>query len=107
MPKSGMHACTAEVGYWLGRDCWGQGIATEALTRATAWAWTALPPVQRLVAPIFARNVASQRVAAKAGYALEALQPRSVLKGGVAIDVALYVALRSGQSGGELAPGPA
>jgi RimJ/RimL family protein N-acetyltransferase len=91
-----MQACNAEVGYWLGREFWGRGIATEALSLASAWAWAALPSVQRLVAPIFARNAASQRVAAKAGYGLEALQPRSVLKGGVAIDVALWVVLRDG-----------
>jgi RimJ/RimL family protein N-acetyltransferase len=89
-----MHACNAEVGYWIGQEVWGRGIAACALRSATAWAWDALPQVQRLVAPIFARNAASQRVAAKAGYVLEALQPRSVLKGGAAIDVALYVALR-------------
>jgi RimJ/RimL family protein N-acetyltransferase len=96
IPKSGMHACNAEVGYWIGREVWGRGIATCALRIATAWAWEALPPVQRLVAPIFARNIASQRVAAKAGYVLEALQPRSVLKGGAAIDVALYAGYRTG-----------
>ena len=93
-PQGGMRACNAEVGYWIGRAQWGRGIAPEALRLATAWAWGALPAVQRIVAPIFARNAASQAVARKAGYGLEALQPRSLLKGGEVIDVTLYAAYR-------------
>jgi RimJ/RimL family protein N-acetyltransferase len=50
--------------------------------------------VQRIVAPIFARNAASQRVAVKAGFVLEALQPRSLIKGGAVIDVALFAIYR-------------
>jgi ribosomal-protein-alanine N-acetyltransferase len=94
MPKEGMHACNAEVGYWIGRAHWGRGIAADALGLITQWAWAHLPVVQRLVAPIFARNAASQRVARKAGYALEALQPRSLIKGGEAIDVTHFATYR-------------
>jgi [ribosomal protein S5]-alanine N-acetyltransferase len=53
-PMAGHHACNAEVGYWIGRDFWGMGIAADALRLATHWAWRELPAVQRLVAPIFA-----------------------------------------------------
>jgi len=94
IPKEGMHACNAEVGYWIGRAHWGRGLAAEALALLTQWAWAGLPVVQRLVAPIYARNTTSQRVAVKAGYVLEALQPRSLLKGGQAIDVTVYAAYR-------------
>ncbi len=94
IPKQGMHACNADVGYWIGREYWGRGIAAEALRMVTDWTWATLPRVQRVVAPIFARNTPSQAVAAKAGYVLEAHQPRSVLKGGEAIDVTLYAAYR-------------
>jgi [ribosomal protein S5]-alanine N-acetyltransferase len=94
MQQPGHHACNAEVGYWIGRDFWGRGITTEALGLATAWTWQALPAVQRIVAPIFARNAASQRVAVKAGFVLEALQPRSLIKGGAVIDVALFAIYR-------------
>jgi RimJ/RimL family protein N-acetyltransferase len=69
------------------------------------WACS-LPVVQRLVAPIFARNAASQRVAAKAGYVLEALQPRSLIKGGRAIDVTLYAAYRPDPLPQEEKPAP-
>ncbi len=94
MPKEGMWACNAEVGYWIGRAHWGQGIVACALHLVTAHAWATWPQLQRITAPIFARNAASQAVARKAGYALEALQPRSLLKGGEVIDVALHAIYR-------------
>ena len=72
LPGSGLLACNAEVGYWIGQAFWGRGIAADALGLASAWAWGQLPAVQRLFAPIHARNPASQRVAAKAGYVLGA-----------------------------------
>jgi RimJ/RimL family protein N-acetyltransferase len=52
-----------EVGYWIGREYWGQGIATQALELF-------LREVQRR--PLFARvaqhNVASLRVLLKCGF---------------------------------------
>lgn len=56
-----------EVGYWLGKAYWGQGIASEALTAALAWArddWS-----QRcLLACHHHDNPASGRVLARAGF---------------------------------------
>jgi ribosomal-protein-alanine N-acetyltransferase len=95
VPQSGVPACNAEVGYWIGRAHWGRGIAVDALRSVTAWAWQSLPEVQRLVAPIFARNLASQRVATKAGYVLEAHLPRSLMRAGEVIDVVQYAVHRA------------
>ncbi|HIJ38729.1 MAG TPA: GNAT family N-acetyltransferase [Rhodospirillaceae bacterium] len=56
----------AEVGYWIGRDCWGRGYATEALRRClrllfdggrVSMAWASVMP----------ENQASRRVLEKAG----------------------------------------
>jgi len=56
-----------EVGYWIARDHWGQGYATEATTAALGWArdvWG-----KRAVASgHFADNAASARVLDKAGF---------------------------------------
>lgn len=56
-----------EVGYWVGRDWWGRGIATEALTGALNWAsrqWR-----KRLVtAGHFADNPVSGAVLTRAGF---------------------------------------
>jgi len=94
IPGQGMRACNAEVGYWIGQVHWRQGITSAALARVTAWAWREWPPVQRIVAPIFARNAGSQAAAARAGYVLEAHLPRSLLKAGEVIDVVQWAAYR-------------
>ncbi|MCZ8087945.1 MAG: GNAT family N-acetyltransferase [Brevundimonas sp.] len=56
-----------EVGYWVGRDFWGRGIATEALEGVLAWTrsrWRR----RAAVAGHFADNPASGRVLEKAGF---------------------------------------
>jgi RimJ/RimL family protein N-acetyltransferase len=56
-----------EVGYWIGRDWWGRGLATEALSGALAWAgrdWRR----RYVVAGHFADNPASGQVLIKAGF---------------------------------------
>jgi ribosomal-protein-alanine N-acetyltransferase len=90
--------CNAEVGYWIGQAFWGRGIASEALGMVTAWAWLARPELTRLVAPIFARNLASQRVAVKCGYALEGVLRQSIIKDGQVTDLAQYAASRDSAS---------
>ena len=56
-----------ETGYWIGRDYWGRGFATEALEGALVWAsrkWRR----RALMAGHFADNPASGRVLEKAGF---------------------------------------
>src|SRR5258707_9012600 len=58
----------AEVGYWLGHEFWGKGIATTALRLLTTHAFQANPELRRLWAVPYATNAASGRVLEKAGY---------------------------------------
>lgn len=51
------------VGYWLGRDYWGHGVATAALTEFVAQ--VAMRP---LYAHVVKGNVASRRVLEKCGF---------------------------------------
>ena len=56
-----------ETGYWIGREFWGRGYATEALQGALVWAsrkWKR----RAMVAGHFADNPASGRVLEKAGF---------------------------------------
>jgi len=56
-----------EAGYWIGREFWGRGLATEALEGALVWAsrrWNR----RALVAGHFVDNPASGRVLEKAGF---------------------------------------
>jgi RimJ/RimL family protein N-acetyltransferase len=59
-----------EVGYQLHRRFWGTGLATEAAAACRDYARD-VAGLDRLVALIDPRNVASQRVAAKIGLCLE------------------------------------
>ena len=65
-----------EIGYWLGRPFWGQGLATEAATAALTWAreqWRR----RVVVSGHFADNPASGRVLEKAGFLYTGeVQPR-------------------------------
>ena len=60
----------AEVGYWVRKERRGRGIATRALRLASVWAIADLG-FARIQLHCDVENVASQRVAEKAGYTRE------------------------------------
>jgi [ribosomal protein S5]-alanine N-acetyltransferase len=96
VPQSGIWACSAEVGYWLGRAHWRRGIVSEALALMSRWAWRALPQINRLWAPIYARNAGSQAVARRCGWVREGFMPYSIQKAGESIDAVVCAAYRPG-----------
>lgn len=91
---AGWLRCNAEVGYWVGRQHWGKGIATQALSMASDWAFSEMSDITRLYAPIFDWNLASQAVAMKAGYELEGRMPLSAIKAGRVIGRVLFARYR-------------
>ena len=54
-----------EVGYWLGREFWGKGIATRALSE-----FLTQVQVRPLYAHVAKHNIASRRVLEKCGFAI-------------------------------------
>ena len=52
-----------EVGYWLGREYWGRGVATQALT-----AFLEHLPTRPLFARVAQHNIGSRRVLEKCGF---------------------------------------
>lgn len=80
---------SAEIGYWLGEEFWGQGITTEALKAVTRYA-IKRHKLTRVYALPFEWNPASCRVLEKAGYVLEGRTRRSAIKDGKIIDQLLY-----------------
>jgi len=60
----------AEVGYWLRREARGQGAATTAVRLVAGWAFGELG-VARLNLQTAPENLASQRVAERAGFTRE------------------------------------
>jgi len=62
----------AEVGYWLCREAWGNGAATTAVRLVAGWAFRELG-IGRLNLQTAPENLASQRVAERAGFTREGL----------------------------------
>jgi len=65
---AGLHAAgdTVELGYWIARDAWGCGYASEAARAVVSLAQALRHP--RLVASHYCDNPASGRVLQKAGF---------------------------------------
>ena len=84
----------AEIGYWIGKEHWNQGYATEAARAVVRHGFDVLG-LNRIVARHFSRNPASGRVLEKVGLHHEGRCPQHVLKNGVFEDLELYGRLRS------------
>jgi ribosomal-protein-alanine N-acetyltransferase len=84
----------AEVGYWLGPEFWGRGIATSALRLLTAQAFGSHRELRRLYALPYSSNAASARVLSKAGYQCEGTLRQSAIKEGRILDQWMYAILR-------------
>ena len=80
---------SAEIGYWLGEQFWGRGIATEAVIAVSEYAFSS-HDLCRLYANVFEWNPASARVLEKAGFAFEGRLRKSVTKDGQTIDQLMY-----------------
>lgn len=91
--RDDVERCSGEIGYWLGEEYWGRGIATRALAGLTRFAFTTYE-LERLYALPLASNTASCRVLEKVGYQLEGRLRRSAIKDGVVQDQLLYSILR-------------
>lgn len=78
-----------EIGYWLGEPYWGRGIASEAVSAMTGYAFERFD-VARVFAYVFEWNPASARVLEKAGYRLEGRLRKAVTKEGTTMDMLVY-----------------
>ena len=83
----------AELGYWLSRENWGQGICTEAVGLVVRFGIEQLG-LQRIHAICMASNAASGRVLEKNGMLREGRLRNHVRKWGVFHDVDVYGLLR-------------
>jgi RimJ/RimL family protein N-acetyltransferase len=83
----------AEVGYWLARPFWGQGIMTAVVQQACRHAFEEFGLI-KITAHVFATNLASARVLEKSGFEQEGYLKRHHLKDGQYLDARLYARLR-------------
>lgn len=84
---------SAELGYWLGRSFWRQGIMTAAVKEMCALGFETWDIV-RIYAEPYAKNAGSRGVLEKAGFALEGILRNSVYKNGEILDSCIYSRLR-------------
>ena len=84
----------AEAGYWIAREAWGHGIATDALRSVLAFGFDALD-LHRIEAHHFSENPASGRVMQKVGMHHEGRVRGAVFRAGVPRDLELYGMLRT------------
>ena len=83
---------SAELGYWLGEEYWGRGIATSAVRGFSDAAFSEYG-VHRLYALVFAWNPASMRVLEKAGFVREAVHRDAAFKDGRFVDEVQFARL--------------
>jgi RimJ/RimL family protein N-acetyltransferase len=77
--QTDIYKLTAEIGYWIGEPYWGMGIATKAVRLITEYGFNELGLI-RIYTGVFDFNKASQKVLKKAGFKLECVFEKSVLK---------------------------
>ncbi len=76
-----------EVGYWVGKQYWGNGICTKALKLLLASKH--FPANENVFAKVMAQNIGSQRVLEKCGFSF--LKNGTISKGGKELDAKYYV----------------
>jgi RimJ/RimL family protein N-acetyltransferase len=83
----------AEFGYWIGREFWNRGYATEAAAAVIDYAFGTMG-VNRVEALHFIRNAASGRVMEKCGMRYEGTLREARKKWDEYIDVKVYAIVR-------------
>lgn len=84
---------SAELGYWLAEEFWGNGIMTKAVKQLCREAFEKFDII-RIYAEPFAYNTGSRRVLEKAGFSLEGIMKKGVYKNGQIYDYCMYALLK-------------
>lgn len=90
--KDDVYKKTAEIGYFIGEDYWGKGIASEAVRQLIVYIQKNFDIV-RLYAEVFEYNKASMRVLEKNGFYLESIRKKAAFKNNVIVDDYVWVKL--------------
>ncbi len=70
---------SGELGYWLGEEYWGRGIATRAVSEIVDYGFNTLN-LERIFAGVFENNVGSCRVLEKNDFDQEAVFKNAIYK---------------------------
>lgn len=87
--KDNIHFKTAEMGYYIAEEYWGQGIGTSAVQQVCKYIFENTDMI-RIFAEPFSYNIGSCRILEKAGFSYEGTLRRNAVKNGVILDMRLY-----------------
>jgi len=73
---------SGEIGYWLNKAHWGQGIITRAIELICEEAF-AQSNLNRIFGAVFAGNIASEKALTNNGFEAEAVLKQAIYKNGV------------------------
>jgi RimJ/RimL family protein N-acetyltransferase len=87
--QTDIYRLSAEIGYWIGEPYWGLGIASQAVKLLVDYGFKQLGLV-RIFTGVFDYNKASQRVLEKAGFKLDCIFEKSIIKNDIIGDEYRY-----------------
>ena len=79
-----------EIGYFVGEEFWGKGIATIAISLYVEYLIKNFQPI-RIYAEVFEHNKASMKVLQKNGFFLESIRRKAAIKNNVIVDDYVWV----------------
>ncbi|MBV7275647.1 GNAT family N-acetyltransferase [Clostridium sp. PL3] len=87
--KDNIHFKTAEIGYYVAEEYWGQGIGTSAVKQVCKYIFENTDII-RIFAEPFDYNFGSCRILEKSGFLYEGTLRKNAVKNGVVLDMKLY-----------------
>jgi len=85
---------TGEIGFWLGEQFWGKGIATKVIQLITEYGFEK-HGLERIQASVFDFNIASMKALEKNGFKKEGVFRNSVIKNNIICDEHKYAKLKN------------
>jgi len=83
---------TAEIGYFIGEEYWGKGVATEAIKQMVNYVHKKFDIV-RIFAEVFEFNKASMKALEKNGFYLESIRKKAAFKNNILLNDYVWVKL--------------
>lgn len=90
----GLNGHADEIGYWLAKTYWNQGIMTKVVKRFTDYCFEEFP-LFRIGARVFSYNIGSQKVLQKCGFQKEGYLRKAYKKDDQLIDAVLFAKLKT------------
>jgi len=90
--KEDVYRKNAEIGYFIGEEYWGKGVATEAVRQLMNYIQKNFDLV-RIYAEVFEYNRASMKVLEKNGFYLECIRKKAAIKNDMILDDYVWVKL--------------